>query len=433
MSSSSAPWIKLWWTWYTSRSHVGIGWQALAIGPVLMSMAKVSPAPDDEDGVRWCLDADGEPLDARAVAGVAQMAPKQAQIGIDKLVARKTLVRRADGAVGWPGFAAYQDGEAPRSARPQAEKPREEHAPWVYFIGEPDLRGTIRIGYSANPWARLKALRDETRRSDLEILAKVRGGREEEAQFHERFAHLRSGQREWFTPAPDLAATVAALRTTVVQRNDATVATTVAATTKRSEGRVQSYLPAAVATTEVGSARVAQLPPPLPDAEERLTNPELRSVGTLASAPPDATTAYTELRYAWGPRLATLPPEARERCPFFTPGSATLQGLQAALEQLGWARVLEVCEHAWDRAIAGELEPKFLATSFHGGGFGRRVEEMRGAKARAARVARVADDARTREAERPTGPAMTPEAIERLLAEQNASHLRPSPQPEDVQ
>lgn len=125
MSSSSAPWVKLWWTWFTSRSHAGIGWEALHVGPVLMSLAKVSEQPTDADGVRWCLDAGGEPIDERAVAPFAQVTQAQAKKGIAALVKRGTLVRRDDGAVGWPNFDDYQ--RSPSAKRMEEKRHRDRN------------------------------------------------------------------------------------------------------------------------------------------------------------------------------------------------------------------------------------------------------------------------------------------------------------------
>ena len=66
---------------------------------------------------------------------------------------------------------------------------------WVYFIHAPRLR-LIKIGYSTNPDARLRALRVGVP-VDMRIIGKVRGGLITEKVYHEKFKHLRVGG-EWF-------------------------------------------------------------------------------------------------------------------------------------------------------------------------------------------------------------------------------------------
>lgn len=122
--SSTDPWCKLWWSFYSSRSHIGIGREALAAGPVIMLLAKQSPPTDG--GVRWIVMPDGRPVTAADVAHPMQDTKRAAAIGIQRLVERGTLVRREDGAIGWPGFDRYQ--RAPSTPRMQKKRERDRHS-----------------------------------------------------------------------------------------------------------------------------------------------------------------------------------------------------------------------------------------------------------------------------------------------------------------
>jgi len=67
---------------------------------------------------------------------------------------------------------------------------------YVYIIHCKDL-STIKIGYSDNPFARLSQLQMGNS-SELSIVSVFKGGRQEEAELHERF-ELSSVRGEWFS------------------------------------------------------------------------------------------------------------------------------------------------------------------------------------------------------------------------------------------
>ena len=67
---------------------------------------------------------------------------------------------------------------------------------YVYIIHCKDL-ATIRIGYSDNPFARLSQLQMGNS-SELSIVSVFKGGREEEAELHDRF-ELNGVRGEWFS------------------------------------------------------------------------------------------------------------------------------------------------------------------------------------------------------------------------------------------
>jgi hypothetical protein len=65
----------------------------------------------------------------------------------------------------------------------------------VYFIENPE-RGTVKIGYSADPEKRLASL--QTASCDkLVLLGSIPGGPSDERELHSRFGHLKK-RNEWF-------------------------------------------------------------------------------------------------------------------------------------------------------------------------------------------------------------------------------------------
>lgn len=83
----------------------------------------------------------------------------------------------------------------------------------IYFIGTGD--GPIKIGFSNDPLARLRALQTASP-YPLKLLATTRGGPKKEAEYHTRFAeHRMSG--EWFSPHPSILRTIKRLTSTLNQ------------------------------------------------------------------------------------------------------------------------------------------------------------------------------------------------------------------------
>jgi hypothetical protein len=72
----------------------------------------------------------------------------------------------------------------------------------IYFVRSPN-GGPIKIGHSQKPEVRRKSLEDYYG-LELEMLATMEGGREEEKAIHSRFSHLRLWRTEQFRPAKDL-------------------------------------------------------------------------------------------------------------------------------------------------------------------------------------------------------------------------------------
>ena len=92
---------------------------------------------------------------------------------------------------------------------------RELRGSWVYFLRRSDE--AIKIGYSAQPKVRVTTLRGK--HGDLEVLALMRGGRDEERALHSRFAMSRL-EGEWFTATPELLAFVAEMATLTIDEAD---------------------------------------------------------------------------------------------------------------------------------------------------------------------------------------------------------------------
>ena len=135
-------WIKLYDRWFESRSHRFLGFEALHLGPHLLVMAAQSGV--QEDGSAWILHGD-QPLTVNQIATLARLENERAIRALDELESAGTVVRRTDGAYGFPKFSEYQEtAEAARKRgevgptsdtklvpkrREEEEKTREEKTP----------------------------------------------------------------------------------------------------------------------------------------------------------------------------------------------------------------------------------------------------------------------------------------------------------------
>lgn len=117
------PWIKLWWDWYASRSHVLLSFDALHVGPFLLSLAKSSAGR--------LVKPDGSPYDPHTLGVLARMTgtrPEiEARMGIAllELVDAGTLTR--DGQIfafhasSWERFQSNHFGD-PASAGAERQR-----------------------------------------------------------------------------------------------------------------------------------------------------------------------------------------------------------------------------------------------------------------------------------------------------------------------
>lgn len=98
-----------------------------------------------------------------------------------------------------------QASPPPREARKPRPLKRTRRKPErIYFIA--GRGGAIKIGYSRDPKARMRA-HQTSHPEPLRLIATVHGGRDLEAEYHRRFAEHRVNG-EWFKPAPELLAEI---------------------------------------------------------------------------------------------------------------------------------------------------------------------------------------------------------------------------------
>lgn len=105
--------MKVWETWWTSRSHVDLDMATLGIGLRIMSLTAAAPEQDGE--TRYCLRADGAPLSLTALARECRCTVGKLSKAIGSLVAVGTMVCRDDGAIGFAQWDEYQ--LSPRALR----------------------------------------------------------------------------------------------------------------------------------------------------------------------------------------------------------------------------------------------------------------------------------------------------------------------------
>lgn len=131
---SAAPWAKIWWNWYASRSHLGLSGVALALGPALMLICKDASQRHrdrhcDASGDASCdsvpvVDKAGKPFTAAKLANVVRFSSEQVDLALQELVECETLCVSADGVYTFPNYAKYQ--EAPSAARTRRYRGKEE-------------------------------------------------------------------------------------------------------------------------------------------------------------------------------------------------------------------------------------------------------------------------------------------------------------------
>lgn len=135
-------WMKVWHSWWTSRSHDDLDGVALAVGLAAMSVANglwdempctceasqgrhrdghrdaevtgaVTPSERHRD-VIWLVTPTGSPKSVESIARLARFGAEETAHALDALVEVGTLERRADGAYGFPHLIEYQESESKR-------------------------------------------------------------------------------------------------------------------------------------------------------------------------------------------------------------------------------------------------------------------------------------------------------------------------------
>jgi hypothetical protein len=152
--SSSRPWMKVYETWWTSRSHVDMTDAELGRGLRIMSLANASP--DQGGDAQYCIRADGAPYSLAALARECRCSVGALVKTIDKFVAVNTMARRDDGAIGFPNFIPRQ--LSPSALRMRRLRERERHA-------DGDSGVTVTPDVSVTPSARGQRTEDRGQRS----------------------------------------------------------------------------------------------------------------------------------------------------------------------------------------------------------------------------------------------------------------------------
>lgn len=113
-NQKSKPWVKVWESWWASRSHAGLDGVALAVGLRCLSLA--NGTEPDASGAGWLVTPDGRPLSVEVIARESRFSVELATKAVAELIAVGTMARRKeDGALGFPRLAEYQ--ESPSTAR----------------------------------------------------------------------------------------------------------------------------------------------------------------------------------------------------------------------------------------------------------------------------------------------------------------------------
>ena len=73
---------------------------------------------------------------------------------------------------------------------------------YVYFLSTDETAGDIKIGFSVNPWARASEVSTSCPDGCV-ILGQIKGGKDTEAEWHERFKEYRKNG-EWFKRTPEM-------------------------------------------------------------------------------------------------------------------------------------------------------------------------------------------------------------------------------------
>lgn len=295
-------WVKLWATWYTTASHLGVGAMALHVGAVLMTCVQWAPGEDEDTA--WAELETGMPLSIEAIAHRAQANPRDVAKAIEALRSRGTLVRRDDGAWGFPRFGRWQETPDASRKRKATESLREDTSRRTYVYFARDARGLCKIGFSSNPWARVRDLRQTGAVGAVELLAKIVGDMADEKAHHARFAELRE-TGEWFRYVDPLRSYVESLRSTTVVDDGSS--------TKEAEAEAEAeQAPPTPASGGRPTSRRGASPRPTPQADPRIdavlerVDQHRERLGLTALAPSARTPATIAARLKSGATLDEL-------------------------------------------------------------------------------------------------------------------------------
>jgi hypothetical protein len=134
------PWAKVWWTWYTSRSHIGLSGVALALGAPLMLIGRACAkrhsdghsdgecdgqpdvTRDAENDLVWCRNEDDSAVSPADLAAIVRFDVGAVEAALKELVGRKTLKVSPDGCYGIVNFWKYQESASAARTRKLRDK-----------------------------------------------------------------------------------------------------------------------------------------------------------------------------------------------------------------------------------------------------------------------------------------------------------------------
>lgn len=119
---SALPFVKVYDSWYTTRSHVDLGPIAYNIGARLMSLANAASTRGD------LRSKAGAPISADVIARETRWTKKQIQKAMAELVACGTLAVHPDGAWYFPEFRRWQESESAERVRQHRKRYNERYS-----------------------------------------------------------------------------------------------------------------------------------------------------------------------------------------------------------------------------------------------------------------------------------------------------------------
>jgi len=129
--------MKLWHSWWTSRSHAHLTMVQLGIGAFWLSLANARDY--DEEGIGWLVKGSGRPLTLSEIASMTTGADESmcADLLVE-LVDCGTMVRR-DGRFGFANMARWQ--ESPSAGRMRMHRARKRNEDGRHSDAHNDARG----------------------------------------------------------------------------------------------------------------------------------------------------------------------------------------------------------------------------------------------------------------------------------------------------
>lgn len=275
MAERPKHWVKLWVSWLTSPAHLELSGGALGLGPLLLLLATWD---GEYESGGWLIGEDGTPYNREALARATHRTRAELDRQLLELVRVGTLVIDGRGAYGFAHFGKFQESHDAKRGRQSktGRRPADGKTSFVYFAV---VENRCRIGFSRNPWARVKDMTNEIG-STATLVRKDAAAFSDLADVHARFAdHRISG--EWFHYSSDLRDYVRS--STVVTTDVAATVVTTSETTddRRQINSLRSSTPtppregssSGISTETQAEALALSNPPPKPRATAKPRKP----------------------------------------------------------------------------------------------------------------------------------------------------------------